>query len=336
LILKAKYGWSDSSFNDLMKLLSWLLPKPNFVPENMYQAKKIISPFTMGIERIHACPNYRILYRGETFGKLEKCPPCGTSRYKQNDIYKDDDQASSKWKKRKKKGVPEPSKEDTCLGIDENKRRFPKLVMWYLNPIDRLRRMFANPREGKLMCWWHEERIQDEGKLSHPADGTQLKRFDEMYPEFAKDPRNVRFALRTEGMNPFGERNSIHSTWAVILTIYNLPTWLCQKRKYIMLCILIQGPKQPGIDIDFFLEPWMADMVKLWNEGVRMWDEYAKDHFTCRGIIIVTINDYPALFSISGQIKGKTGCLVWLDGTMFVYLDGSKKICVSEVLPVPC
>ena len=105
------------------------------------------------------------------------------------------------------------------------------------------------------MCWWHEERIQDEGKLSHPADGTQLKRFDEMYPEFAKDPRNVRFALRTEGMNPFGERNSIHNTWAVILTIYNLPTWLCQKRKYIMLCILIQGPKQPGIDIDVFLEP---------------------------------------------------------------------------------
>jgi len=82
----------------------------------------------MGIERIHACPNYCILYRGETFGKLEKCPPCGTSRYKQNDIYKDDDQASSKRKKRKKKGVPEPSKEDTCLGIDENKRRFPKLV----------------------------------------------------------------------------------------------------------------------------------------------------------------------------------------------------------------
>ena len=48
----------------------------------------------------------------------------------------------------------------------------------------------------------------------------------------------------------------------------------------------------------------MADMVKLWNEGVRMWDEYAKDHFTCRGIIIVTINDYPALFSISRQING--------------------------------
>ena len=80
-----------------------------------------------------------------------------------------------------------------------------------------------------------------------------------------------------------------------------------------MLCILIQGPKQPGIDIDVFLEPLMADMAKLWNEGVRMWDEYAKDHFTCRGIIIVTINDYPALFSISGQINGMFSMAGWHD-----------------------
>jgi hypothetical protein len=26
LILNAKYGWSDCSFNDLLRLLSWLLP----------------------------------------------------------------------------------------------------------------------------------------------------------------------------------------------------------------------------------------------------------------------------------------------------------------------
>lgn len=112
-----------------MKLLSWLLPKPNFVPENTYQAKKVISPLTMGVERIHAFLNHCMLYRGEPFRKLEKCPICGASRYKQNDIYKDDDQASSKGKKRKKKGVPEPFEEDTCIGIDENKRRIPTLVM---------------------------------------------------------------------------------------------------------------------------------------------------------------------------------------------------------------
>ena len=34
----------------------------------------------------------------------------------------------------------------------------------------------------------------------------------------------------------------------------------------------------------------------------------------------------PTLFVLSGQIKGKTECLVCLDGTTWVFLDASKKI----------
>jgi hypothetical protein len=30
-------------------------------------------------------------------------------------------------------------------------------------------------------------------------------------------------------MNPFADRSSKHTTWPVILTIYNLPPWLMQK-----------------------------------------------------------------------------------------------------------
>jgi hypothetical protein len=72
-------------------------------------------------------------------------------------------------------------------------------------------------------------------------------------------------------MNPFGERSSTHSTWPVLMTIYNLPPWLCHKRKFLLLTILIQGPKQPGIDIDVFLEPLMEEMEKFWKHGVEMW-----------------------------------------------------------------
>jgi hypothetical protein len=74
LILKAKYGWSDCSFNDLLRLLSWLLPKPNSVPANTYQAKKVISPLAMGVEKIHACPNHCILFRGKMFKSLDNVP----------------------------------------------------------------------------------------------------------------------------------------------------------------------------------------------------------------------------------------------------------------------
>ena len=48
LTLKAKHSWSDGSFNDLLHILAWLLPKPNKVPANTYRAKKLVSPFTMG------------------------------------------------------------------------------------------------------------------------------------------------------------------------------------------------------------------------------------------------------------------------------------------------
>jgi hypothetical protein len=64
-------------------------------------------------------------------------------------------------------------------------------------------------------------------------------------------------------MNSFGENKTVHNTWPVNLTMYNLPTWLCHKRKYFMLSILIQGLKQAGIDIDVFLKSFMKDMAKL-------------------------------------------------------------------------
>jgi hypothetical protein len=92
-----------------------------------------------------------------------------------------------------------------------------------------------------------------------------------------------------------------------------------------LFTILIQGPKQPGIDIDVFLEPLMEEMEKFWKHGVEMWDEYRRETFTLKAIIFVTINDYHALFSLSGQKKRKTGCVVCLNGTIFVYLKGSQK-----------
>jgi hypothetical protein len=127
-------------------------------------------------------------------------------------------------------------------------------------------------------------------------------------------------------MNPFAERSSKHSTWPVILTIYNLPPWLMQKRKYILLTILISGPTQPGVDMDVFLEPLMEDMKILWEIGVQMLDEYRKDSFTLNAIIFVTINNYPALFTLSSQFKGKVGCTVRIDETAYVSLAASKKI----------
>jgi hypothetical protein len=61
LIVKAKFGWSDNSFNELLTLLANILPKPNLVPRNTYEAKKIINSLKMRVQRIHTCRNHCIL-----------------------------------------------------------------------------------------------------------------------------------------------------------------------------------------------------------------------------------------------------------------------------------
>jgi hypothetical protein len=93
-----------------------------------------------------------------------------------------------------------------------------------------------------------------------------------------------------------------------------------------MLSILIQGLKQAGINIDVFLELLMKDMVKLWNEGVHMWDQYHHEYFMLKAIIFVCIHDAPEGFTVSGQTKGKSRCPICMDGIALVYLPSSKKL----------
>ena len=113
------------------------------------------------------------------------------------------------------------------------------MVVWYLPVVDCLRRIFLNPKEAALMTWWDDERKVSDDVIAHSADGTQWERFDAKHIEFSDDRRNIRFGLSTDGMNPFNEGTSDHSTWPMILTMYNIPMWLCQKRKYLLLTILI-------------------------------------------------------------------------------------------------
>jgi len=66
-----------------------------------------------------------------------------------------------------------------------------------------------------------------------------------------------------------------------------------------LLTTLISRPTQPRVDMDVFLEPLMEDIKILWETGVQMLNEYSKDSSMIRAIIFVTINDYPALFTLS-------------------------------------
>jgi hypothetical protein len=62
--LKASNRWSDCSFKELLMLLNVMLPQGNVVPKTVYEAKQIICPLGLKVEKIHTCKNNCILYRG--------------------------------------------------------------------------------------------------------------------------------------------------------------------------------------------------------------------------------------------------------------------------------
>jgi hypothetical protein len=75
---------------------------------------------------------------------------------------------------------------------------------------------------------WHTKREKpgddpEKGTiLTHPADASQWLALD-MEDGFGDDARNVRLGMSTDGLNPFGNQSSTHSTWPVFVWLYNLP-----------------------------------------------------------------------------------------------------------------
>ncbi|CAL2271438.1 unnamed protein product [Prunus armeniaca] len=247
--LKAKYGMSDVCFTELLILQGDLLPEGNTIPASMYEAKKTLCALGLSYEKMHACPNDCILYRKE-YEDLTHCPNCGISRWKEG--------------------------KDSIL-----KEGVPAKVVWYFPPIPRFKRMFRSHETAKSLTW-HAARKSIDGYMSHPADSPSWKLLDDKWPEFGNEPRNLRLALSSDGFNPHSSLSSRYSCWPVILVTYNLPPWLCMKRKFMMLTLLIPGPKQPGNDIDVYLEPLIDDLKSLWDGIGGVYDAHNGEYFTLR------------------------------------------------------
>jgi hypothetical protein len=78
LKLNSSHGWSDNMFSELLNLLPKLLPKSTTLPTSTYRPKKLICLLSLGVDKIHTCPNHCILYRKE-YDFNTKCPVCGVS-----------------------------------------------------------------------------------------------------------------------------------------------------------------------------------------------------------------------------------------------------------------
>nr|GEV88995.1 hypothetical protein [Tanacetum cinerariifolium] len=115
-------------------------------------------------------------------------------------------------------------------------------------------------------------KVKERGKMQHMVDGRAWKNFDKKYPNFAKEPRNVRLRLAADGFNLFDNLSQAYSMWPTILTTYNLPLW-----------------------------PLIDDLKVLRAlKGVETIDVATGHKFNMRAMVLWTINDFPAQSSLSG------------------------------------
>ncbi|XXG46959.1 hypothetical protein AAC387_Pa02g1683 [Persea americana] len=298
--IKCLNGWSDKSFTMLLELLKEAFPERETLPKSFYETKKVIGELDLGYNKIDACPNDCMLYWKET-AKDSACSVRGTSRWKAND-----DCAS-----------PSCSKE----------RKIPAKIVRHFPLKPRLQWLFMSDRTASLMRWHAEGRTND-GVLRHPADSKAWQSLDDQYPNFAAEPRNVRFGLASDGFNPFGTMSIAHSTWPVVLMPYNLPPWMCMKQPFFMMSLLIPGPRGPGNDIDVYLQPLVDELKELWEDGLHTWDASTNQNLQMRATLLWTISDFPAYANLSGwSTKGRFACPHCNEDTSHYYLSHGKKLC---------
>ncbi|XP_020080846.1 uncharacterized protein LOC109704510 isoform X2 [Ananas comosus] len=292
----------------LLELLIDAFPEGTSLPRSTYEAKKVIKALGLSYEKIHCCPNDCLLFLGEKAND-EVCHVCGSSR----------------WVIKKQVDKEKKTQDEETNNVPIKKKKAAK-VLRYFPLIPRLQRLFVSTKTAKDMRWHEEGRVKD-GLLRHPADGKAWRAFDERYPDFSSDSRNVRLGLASDGFNPFRTMNTTYSTWPVVVIPYNLPSWICMKQSNFILSMIIPGEKSPGNDIDIFLQPLIDELKQLWG-GVDTYDASTGQTFHLRAMLMWTINDFPAYGNLSGwSTKGKYACPCCAENTHSKWLYNGRKYC---------
>ena len=231
-----------------------VLPKDNKLPGSFYEAKKYTKKLGMRLEKIHVCPRECMLFYKE-HSHLNACLHCGASRY-----------LSGMEPGHRKKGVGAK-------------------VLQFFPIIPILQRLFMSRKTVEYMSW-HGLNSMVPGVMTHPSHSEAWKHFDRCHPAFASDHRNVRLGLCADGFSPFGYSAKSYSIWPVILTVYNLPPWMCMTRPFMFLTLLIPRKDGPGQNIDVYLRPLIDDLKLLSSEGVEI-GCFIKTKFLYAGLFVM-------------------------------------------------
>ncbi|CAH9095227.1 unnamed protein product [Cuscuta epithymum] len=292
LNIKTEMNLSEAATDRIAQFVNRFFPTkiPNRPIPNFNKIKRKLSLLGMSSQSIDCCPKGCMIYwKGDN--ELMECKFCGGARYRIS--------------KQTKKAIP-----------------LAKMEYFPLTP--RLQRLYASDTTAEKMRW-HKVHHR-EGVMRHPSDAKAWIHFDNLHPDFAEDPRNVRLGLCSDGFQPFGQFGQKYSCWPIIVTPYNLPPGTCMKQQFLFLSILVPGPRNPTKRIDVYFQPLIEELKQLWEVGVVTYDAFSRENFNMRAMLLWTISYFPAYAMLSGwSTKGKFACPCCTEFTEAFWLYHSKK-----------
>ncbi len=204
-----------------------LFPKGNNLPKSMYHVKRVIQQLGLGYKSIHACYNGCVLFRGD-LNDVTSCSKCKKSHF--IDV-------------------------SDCV---------PCKMFQHFTLIPCLKQMYQCFSLMELMSW-HDANKNDDGMVRLVFDSKAWKHVDNIWLRFATNPWNIRLGLALDGVNPYVDLSTSHSTWQILFLNYNLPPQLIIKWLFVILTLLIIRKKSVNNDnIDVYLQPLVEGLKALW------------------------------------------------------------------------
>ena len=269
LAIKSRHNMSIAEYDDIIGIIHELLPPDSNLPNDFYQSRKLLQGLGMPYVKIDVCYNNCMLFYKDDASK-EICDVCGANRYEEG-----------------------------------RRTKVPRKVLRYLPITERLQRLYAYVDTAKLM---RAPSPSTSGKMVHPCDGEAWQQFDEDFPEFARDRRNVRLAVATDGFTPFGRDAAPYSCWPVFVTPLNLPPGTLLRPEYIFLALVVPGPKHPGKNLNILMQPLVDEFKTLW-EGVDTIDASIKRSFKMKAAYHWFVHDFMAYGDFAGwSTHGRLSC----------------------------
>jgi hypothetical protein len=132
----------------------------------------------------------------------------------------------------------------------------------------------------------HKECVHENDQVMvHSSDSVAWKALDNFDLDFARDVRNVRIGLATDGFTPYNSSATSYSCWPIFAIPYNLPPALFMKYEYMFQCLIVPGPNHHEPHINVMLKPLIDESKQLW--GVEAYDYVQKEKFNLSCLSVV-------------------------------------------------